>query len=437
MRLWSFASWFIFATLFLTLLSCGRIGFRQLPVDTDECPEDDQKVLPGLCGCGSVDADSDGDGTVDCLDDCPTDPTKTDPSVCDCNIPDIDNDGFCETWALPLWSYRIPIIIGSRVPQAVLSDFPTLVDIQNNDSLRNEARSDGHDIRFTTEDGELLEHELESYEALTGSLLAWVKLPSFDTSVDTLILLYYGNDNSDTNPSVTRVWDNGYLGVWHLGESGTGAADEFYDSSGSGNHASGGGGNGEQTPTTISGKFGSAQAGDGIDDFISTPLRLSGQQAFTVTAWFSVRSVDNTPRPGLFGQNNALEIGFYWVDCLNVWTPNTVTHCPGKNIPSACTADFLFDTWTHFAVVFDGENAILYLNGEEKHVAESTGLGSSTSFFNLMGRTFDANGNSLDGMLDEVRVANVNRSPAWIVTQYAVQSDPNSFYDIGDMQQAP
>ena len=81
-------------------LSCGRIGFEPLrqgdvdsrdnrrpdagPADAGEatdggqedagepdmCPEDPDKLAPGLCGCGVPDDDFDRDGTPDCLDAC-------------------------------------------------------------------------------------------------------------------------------------------------------------------------------------------------------------------------------------------------------------------------------------------------------------------------------------------------------------------------------
>ena len=34
----------------------------------DECPDDPNKVEEGLCGCGTPDTDTDGDGTPDCLE---------------------------------------------------------------------------------------------------------------------------------------------------------------------------------------------------------------------------------------------------------------------------------------------------------------------------------------------------------------------------------
>lgn len=39
--------------------------------DIDGCPDDPAKTEPGICGCGTPDTDSDGDGTPDCNDNCP------------------------------------------------------------------------------------------------------------------------------------------------------------------------------------------------------------------------------------------------------------------------------------------------------------------------------------------------------------------------------
>ena len=51
---------------------------------TDACPNDTNKVAPGVCGCGNVDYDSDGDGQMDCVDVCPFDPDN-----------DVDEDDVC------------------------------------------------------------------------------------------------------------------------------------------------------------------------------------------------------------------------------------------------------------------------------------------------------------------------------------------------------
>ena len=44
----------------------------QVPDGCDGCPEDGNKIQPGICGCGEPDIDSDGDGLPDCIDACPS-----------------------------------------------------------------------------------------------------------------------------------------------------------------------------------------------------------------------------------------------------------------------------------------------------------------------------------------------------------------------------
>ncbi len=56
-----------------------------VPDANDNCPNDPNKLDPGICGCGVSDADTDGDGTPDCFDRCPDDPTSIDcPGACGC-----------------------------------------------------------------------------------------------------------------------------------------------------------------------------------------------------------------------------------------------------------------------------------------------------------------------------------------------------------------
>lgn len=44
----------------------------------DECPNDANKIEPGVCGCGTVEIDEDGDGVPSCIDRCDTDPRLID-----------------------------------------------------------------------------------------------------------------------------------------------------------------------------------------------------------------------------------------------------------------------------------------------------------------------------------------------------------------------
>ena len=66
-----------------------------VPNCLDRCPQDPQKSHPGICGCGNDDTlDSDKDGTIDCLDKCPDDPLKANSvGVCGCGVLDADLNG--------------------------------------------------------------------------------------------------------------------------------------------------------------------------------------------------------------------------------------------------------------------------------------------------------------------------------------------------------
>jgi len=91
-----------------TLANDEALAPEQIPPKTDVspspqivdlCPNDPNKLEPGLCGCGNSDdnyqpVDSDGDGVVDCADACPFNAHKTQPLQSGCDVPDSDGDGF-------------------------------------------------------------------------------------------------------------------------------------------------------------------------------------------------------------------------------------------------------------------------------------------------------------------------------------------------------
>jgi len=58
--------------------------------NSDYCPYDAFKIIPGICGCGESDIDSDGE--PDCIDGCKTDPDKSEPGTCGCGVADTDSD---------------------------------------------------------------------------------------------------------------------------------------------------------------------------------------------------------------------------------------------------------------------------------------------------------------------------------------------------------
>lgn len=90
-------------------------------------------------------------------------------------------------------------------------NFPVLVSFTDGDLSHvsnggNVENSNGYDIAFTTSDcSTQLDHEIESYNPITGQYVAWIKIPSLSPTTDFNILMYYGNSSVTTNPSVSST----------------------------------------------------------------------------------------------------------------------------------------------------------------------------------------------------------------------------------------
>ncbi|GMR22623.1 MAG: hypothetical protein BMS9Abin37_0985 [Acidobacteriota bacterium] len=88
-----------------------------------------------------------------------------------------------------------------------LTNFPVLVSLVDTDlelaPSGDVTSAQGYDILFRAEDDTtcggvglapcVLEHEIESYDGITGTLVAFVRVPVLQSSVNTVIYMYYGD----------------------------------------------------------------------------------------------------------------------------------------------------------------------------------------------------------------------------------------------------
>ncbi|MCP3938249.1 MAG: DUF2341 domain-containing protein [Actinomycetia bacterium] len=121
---------------------------------------------------------------------------------------------------LLLWTIFALHVLATGVHAANLTHFPILINLSTDTDLSADARSDGFDILFTEDDGTTqLDHEIETYVSGTGALVAWVRIPSLSSTVDTQVYMYYGYASSPNQQNANGVWDANYEGVWHLNET--------------------------------------------------------------------------------------------------------------------------------------------------------------------------------------------------------------------------
>ncbi|MBN1420998.1 MAG: DUF2341 domain-containing protein [Planctomycetes bacterium] len=350
------------------------------------------------------------------------------------------------------FAYRKPIRIHADLVAGTedLPDFPVLISIASDDDLRTttnggDVRSaQGYDIIFRASDGRsTLDHEVETYVASTGQLIAWVRVPVLDFDDDTLIYIYYGNEDiGDPTENPTGVWDSDFKLVLHMDDATSSTVEDSTSSSITGTKGS------ANNPDQITGRIGSAQDFDAATERIT----LEDGSAFTWTPvdeertlslWLNmaVLPTDEADPFQFIVTSGASGNRYQWVliqrestvallcvVCDNAWDPIGYFNCIWT--PT-------LDTWHHIAMVAgSAERCQIYVDGHAMDVSESS-WDDNTSIDPTTTAVKDAYGNSTGtGGIDELRLSHSARTAGWIETEYNNQSAPSSFYAIGSEEAA-
>jgi biopolymer transport protein ExbB len=216
------------------------------------------------------------------------------------------------------------------------------------------AKEDGTDIRFLAEDDKtVLPHHIERYDSLLNEAFVWVKVPDLKPSA-TSFWLYYGN----TGPKAVRVDDSkgtyseDTVLVYHFAESGAAPT----DSSGNGNVAEG---PATPAPGSIIGGGIRLDGARPVTIPATSSLEWTAGAKFTWSAWikFSATSADAT----VFSRRDGASA---FVVGVNEAVPFVEVASAAGTQRSGAGTPVLVGTWTHLAVVSDGNAITLLVNGE-------------------------------------------------------------------------
>ena len=111
---------------------------------------------------------------------------------------------------------------GANLPAgAVVKEFPLLVRLHRDWFDFSQAKADGADVRFTTGDGKLLAHQVDEWDAAGGVASVWVRVPLIKGNDRLALVMHWGKADAASASDGRAVFNesNGYLGVWHLGET--------------------------------------------------------------------------------------------------------------------------------------------------------------------------------------------------------------------------
>ncbi|WP_454562011.1 DUF2341 domain-containing protein [Pseudomonas sp. AIG] len=302
-----------------------------------------------------------------------------------------------QAWWQDDWHYRKQIAVdttpqGAAINQA-LGRTALLVRLHTGNFTFDGVKEDGSDLRFVAADDKtVLNHQIESFDALMGMALIWVDVPNVEGGQRQDIWMYYGNQKAPATGNGQLTFDPNYTALYHFdGATGTPAKD-----------------------TTAYGNTAQSATGAAIDGVVGRALQFSGQplllpaspslqhnagSAFTFSAWLRLDQANGEQlilarREGanslLVGANQG--VPFVEIDGQRAVSSQALN--PGQ--------------WQHVALTAEGSKVTLFINGREA----ATLAQAMPAFNSVMAIGADLHEGAFQpfvGAIDELRLSKVAR----------------------------
>ena len=325
------------------------------------------------------------------------------------------------------FGFRVPMAVSGYAGAAPLTNFPVLVALSADSPVGfrySDCAAGGFDLRFADADGNLLPHEVDTWNA-AGESLVWVGLPVLTNGA--AFTMYYGSAHPGP-ASAQNLWSlAGYAGVWHLTDG--------HDSTTNGLDG-----------TLVAGISAAADAKlGGALDFDTAKMSVgttpNGDLAsgFSLEAWCHPRRL--TDKNGktnggnaLFGKNVAMSVRVQGSG-IQLTTPSVLDH------PSANCA-IAVNQWFHLGLTFQPNTATsgkttvadqykVYRDGVQKASLGASRIPNLASSSEMWVGGNQWSEQNFDGILDEFRLSYSIRSADWIKAAFDTAAAPASFVTLG------
>ncbi|MBI5773036.1 MAG: DUF2341 domain-containing protein [Verrucomicrobia bacterium] len=333
-------------------------------------------------------------------------------------------------------------------------NFPVAVALTATDFDFSQAKPDGADIRFTSDpDAAPLPHSIEHWDAAAKSALVWVKLPVVrGNSAEQRVFLHWGNADATSLSDSTVVFDtrDGFVGAWHLGDSGGTAEGGFRDSTANAAHGTG---VNLQPGARADGPLGRALS---LRHAETQWVKVDGEKrklfdltnSLTFSIWAKAHSYANKGDPAkrmgpgyetIFAKgDNSWRLQKFGIRNWHKPPAELIEICVEKApVGDLCVVgqtDMTTNQWFHLVGVHEHPQARLYVNGvldkaktydvPWKSDDHPVGIGNQSQF--------PQRGRSWDGVLDEARVLSVVKDEHWIRLDYESQRARQKFLTFGE-----
>ena len=364
---------------------------------------------------------------------------------------DISTINTAPTGWLSDWQKRIEITIADTNVDTNLTNFPMLVYLSTSSGSGTDDVSAVFDeltsndnrkkIAVTTSDGSTQCYvEIERWDHANEKAWLWVKVPSILATGGATLYIYYDSTKDDNttyvgDPESTpgqAVWDANFVAVYHMGNDPNGdAADSVKDSTDNDNHGTPDGS--MTTADLVDGKIGKALDFEGTDDTVVSKANtgISGNATLTLEATFWRDTTVNAALVGI-GVNDTAKACLLFYDLTGDGSLNVVY--TGDKTISTADGVIADSEWNSIAVTKAAgainTTTIFYKNGG---VIAATGT-PPTDVPNItdspiyIGEFITEGSYFPNGKIDEVRVSNIVRTPAWLKATYYSNFDTLASY---------
>ncbi len=309
------------------------------------------------------------------------------------------------------WAHRGSLFLlttpeGANLPAGVaVEGFPLLVRLHKDWFNFQQAQANGADLRFASRTGEPLAYQIEEWDSIRGEASIWVRVPMIKGNDRQEVKLFWGKSDATSESNGKAVFNesNGYLSVWHLGDT---VQDEVgtLESKDTGTSVTNG----------IVGRARHFPGKAGVFGGDKIPNYPAGASPHSSEVWFRTR----TPNSTLVSWGNEQAQGKVVMQLRS--PPHIRMDCYFSGGDVASSRLPLGD-WTHVVHTYRQGESVIYVNGQPEGTNASKGspLNIRTPARLWLGGWY--NNYSFVGDLDEVRISKVARSADWVRLQYENQ----------------
>lgn len=308
------------------------------------------------------------------------------------------------------WDYYKTVTIDHTKVEVNMPNFPMLFK-NTSYSFRQYAQLDGDDFVFTDDTGTKLSHEIESYDYLTGTLIAWVNVPLISSTVDTVVYLYYGNASAVNQEDVSNVWDANYVGVWHMGET----SGEVVDSVAYRNFTTY-----TATSATTSDSIGYCRYFDAQADALKTTYAFPVMSTYTMECWMNYSKAAGGTGDVIFA------IPANSPSLLRYTDERFLIYAAGGYIGTSVNA-YADVNWHYITYGNNGSNMSLRIDTVKEN--DTVGAYDTANNVFCVGDN-NVGTDSFYGYVDEVRLSDISRNWSYHNATYNSITSPDTFYSV-------